>query len=124
MVPVYDKITEKSKLAGSPALSNSLFVAADKDRLVSIAGRIDASAPTGDYFLQIVVGKVLPADGTVTHFMAPVKRSHVNGTDDAFNISFNADGTPVSLGAYLVLSTTEFTKTAAGNYLSATSEYK
>jgi hypothetical protein len=83
--------------------------------------RLDATAPTNTYYLQILNAGSLPADGAVTHLLAPRKIVHTNGTDDN-NIIFDCtdNGTAASAGVVWCLSTTEFTKTLSGAYVSGT----
>jgi hypothetical protein len=78
--------------------------------------------PNGTYYLQLWNLAALPANATAVtannSLMAPQKIVAAGG-DTLFNLDFG-NGIIASAGAVLGLSTTEFTATAGGSYLSAT----
>lgn len=82
--------------------------------------RLDATAPSATYYIQAIdlVSGALPANGAVTHRAAPMKVIHVNGTDDLLLFDWGNSPIPCPNGVAYVLSTTEFTKTISGAYLS------
>jgi hypothetical protein len=86
--------------------------------------RLDSTAANGTYYLQILNAAALPADGAVTHLLAPIKVIHANGADDTIQIDLTDNGVYASAGIVVCLSTTEFTKTIAGAYLCGTVLYK
>lgn len=105
----------------STALEASRVIKASAGRLYELMGRVDKTAPTADYWVLIMNAASLPADGAVTlldHF----KIVHTNGVDNFFDFNdpFGAYG---SSGLVVCLSTTEFTKTISGAYLSITGKY-
>ncbi len=111
----------------STALGKSLVVKASAGVVRSILARIDSTATTGTYYLQVWNLTAAPADTTAVSagnsLMAPFKVQHVSGTDDYIPLDF-ADGVFGSTGIVLEMSTTEFTATLVGsNWLSATAEY-
>lgn len=83
-------------------------------------GRIDATAPTDDYYFQLVDSASVPSDGSVTFLLNPVKLGHVTGTDTYFDVDAAPSGIPAGSGIAWVLSTTEFTKTEAGDHATVT----
>ncbi len=108
----------------SAALEASTVTKASAGTIRSITGRIDASAGTATYYLLVLNHASLPADGAVTLLTAPVKIAHVTGTDSQINLDFLMNGVYATTGITVCLSTTEFTKTIAGAYLSTTVRYK
>lgn len=114
-------------VAFSTALAAKLIVKATAGRLKSASGRIDSTAPSGTYYVQVWNAVDVPADATVVgssnSLMAPQKIVHVLGSDDAFEVDFGDLGKSAGTGITFGLSSTEFTKTASGAYLSMTAEY-
>lgn len=108
----------------SLALAAKLIVKATPGTLRALSGRVDSTAPSATYYLQLWNLADVPADATaitlLNSLMSPVKVQHTLGLDDRFAFDFTEGGAPASAGVVLGLSTTEFTKTAAGAYLSAT----
>ena len=107
------------------ALGASLQIGIGQKCISDVSGRIDSTAANDDYYVQLLDGVTLPADGAVTHIIAPFKIQHITGTDSWFDLDIgDGDGfiRPEN-GAWLVVSTTEFTKTIAGNIMSATALY-
>lgn len=107
----------------STALEASHQLRSGAGRICALGGRLDATAPTGVYYIQVIKGNAgaLPADGAVTHLLPPGKLDHTNGIDQTFNFTdmIPSEGISVdSNGAFVVLSTTEFTKTIGDPYLS------
>lgn len=109
----------------STALVAKLVVKATPGKILSASGRLDQSAPSGTYYLHLWNLADVPALATAVSAgnskMAPQKIIHVQGVDDLFQFDFG-DGVPASVGLVFGLSTTEFTQTAAGAYLSITAE--
>ena len=95
------------------ALAKSLEVSTESCMLAKVTGRIDSTATSDDYYIQLISAPSLPADGSVTLLMAPLKITHSNGTDSLFDLDFSPDYIKSKDGLYVVLSTTEFTKTLA-----------
>ena len=117
----------------TPVLASKLIVvvptlATDHPTICSFSGRVDASAPSGTYYVQLWRAADVPPDATpvdaTTAAMAPYKVVHVNGTDDQIAFDFGAAGIFAPLGFTVGLSTTQFTQTAAGAYLSITAEFR
>lgn len=102
----------------SAALEASSVTKASAGALRSIAGRIDSTHASGTYYYQVYNATSLPADGAVTFLIAPLKLVHTNGTDTNFNIDCTMNTVPASTGIVEALSTTEFTKTISGAFLS------
>lgn len=108
----------------SAALEASTIVNAGPCNIRLISGRIDSTAPTATYYLQRINSTTLPADGAVTLLDAPTKFQHVTGTDTPVLIDYTTNCLNASTGGVICLSTTDFTKTIAGAYLSLTVMYK
>ncbi len=111
-------------VAQSSALETSRVVKATPGVLRNLTMRLDATAPNGTYYLQILNAASLPGDGAVTMLYVPIKRIHASGVDDYISIDFTQNGIFASTGVVVCLSTTEFTKTISGAYLSIGAEYK
>jgi len=111
------------------ALAAKLIITAgDLATFRSASGRIDATAPTATYYVQLWGLGDVPADTTAVTkangaLIAPQKVVHVSGTDDQIVLDCGEGGIQGATGLVIGLSTTEFTKTAAGAYLSLTAEY-
>ncbi len=108
----------------SAALEASSITKNAPGRLRQIYGRLDSTAPTGTYYFQILNASSVPADGAVSQLVTPLKIYHVNGTDTMFNLDFTECCIYASTGLVWCLSSTEFTKTLSGAYVSATALYK
>lgn len=110
------------------ALAASLLVKAAAGLLGFLSARIDSTAATGTYYVQVWNLAALPADATaVTNnnsLCAPLKVAHTNGVDDYLTFATPAGGETASAGIVVGLSTTEFTKTAAGNLMTASATYQ
>ena len=107
----------------SAALEASSVVKAAAGVIRHISGRIDSTAATATYYVQVLNAASLPADGAVTLLCAPTKIQHTTGTDTPFNLDFLDQGLYASTGLVVCLSSTEFTKTIGGAYLSMTIRY-
>lgn len=109
------------------ALAASLLVKAGAGTLGYISGRIDSSAPSGNYYIQVWNLAALPADATavsnVNSLAAPLKIQFTTGIDQYFQFQTPTGGETASAGIVVGISTTEFTKTAAGNLMSATASF-
>lgn len=82
--------------------------------------QIDSTAPTAIYYAQFVQGNLanaIPGDGAyvspVAFHRPPIPWSHTSGVPDVFNIDDNPAGTQFAGGLWVILSTAQFTKTAA-----------
>lgn len=106
----------------SSALEASHVIRSTAGKVFKIAGRLDSTAPSATYYVQLFNAASLPADATVTTatFPAPIKIVHLSGTDDIFDFDFAPAGLWCSTGCVVVLSSTEFTKTISSAYLSIT----
>lgn len=107
----------------SAALEASSISKASQGSYRSFSGRIDASAPSGTYFMLFINSATLPPDGAITTIVAPTKIVHTTGTDSPINIDFTMNCVNASAGLVWCLSSTEFTKTISGAYVSATALY-
>jgi hypothetical protein len=107
----------------SSALEASRIIKNSAGTIRSASIRLDETAGTGTFFIQLIDSATLPADGAVT-ILDCQKRKHVTGTDDYIVFDFSDNCIAFSAGLVVVLSSTEFTKTIAGSFLSITVEYK
>lgn len=107
----------------STALEASSISKATAGVVRMVQGRIDSTLATGPYYIQLLNSATLPADGAVTTLLAPLKIQHTTGTDSLFNIDCTMNGVYSSAGIVIVLSTTEYTKTIGGAYLSTSVYY-
>jgi hypothetical protein len=110
------------------ALSANFVAKATAGRFRSAAGRLDATAPTGTYYVQAWDAAAAPADATVitlaNTLAAPLKIQHSSGAEDYWEIEVPDPGVDAANGIVVGLSATEFLKTAAGAYLSATACFR
>lgn len=92
-----------------------------------MSGYIDSSAPSDDYWVQIWKQGTVPADTTATGdsvVTVPIKVQHVTGTDSYFSVNLEGvskngkNGIYCPSGVSWNLSTTAFTKTVGGAYVS------
>jgi len=107
----------------SAALEASTISKATAGNIRYFSGRIDSTAPTATYYLLAMNSATLPADGAVTLLTAPTKINHITGTDTPINLDYTMNTVYSSAGIVYCLSSTEFTKTISGAYLSATVLY-
>lgn len=110
------------------ALGSKLIVKAAAGTFRSAAGRIDATAPTGTYFVRVWDAVDVPADttaaSTANALTGAIKIQHTNGSEDYWEIEYPDPGVAAANGITVGLSTTEFTQTAAGAYLAAAGAYR
>lgn len=104
----------------SSALEASHVISAAACTLRSVSVRLDSTAPTATYYVQVLNSATLPADGAVTRLISSEKVQHTLGADDLVTFPVPDGGISASAGVVVVLSSTEFTKTISGAYLSIT----
>ena len=107
-------------VAFSAALEASHVVKNAAGTFYGYSGRLDATAPTGTYFVQALDASSLPPDGAVTMLVGAVKIQHLVNVDDYPFVDLGHVAKAAANGIVVVLSTTEFTKTISGAYLSIT----
>lgn len=121
-----DGKTRDWSLVFTTALASKLIARATPGRLRVASGRIDSTAPTAVYYVHCWNLADVPANATAVSssnaLMAPFKVNHVLGFDDYLTFEFSAPGAAATVGGTFGLSTTEFTQTAAGAFLSLTAE--
>lgn len=111
------------------ALAGSLVAVQTTSYPTGVSGRIDATAPTGTYYVQIWALAAVPANGTAVTpgngaIAAPIRIDHSLNANDYFDFEIPG-GLQSGAGLVVTLSTTEFTKSASpGNYMSATGTWK
>jgi hypothetical protein len=122
-MPTADQSTPWSK-AYSTALVSKLIAKASAGTFRSAAGRIDKSAPTGVYCVRVWDLADVPADATATsavnQLAGAIVIEHSVGSHDYWEIEQPNPGVSAATGIVVGLSTTEYTQTAAGNYMSVT----
>lgn len=106
-------------LDSSAALEASSVIKNSPGNIRKFSGRIDSTAPTATYYLQLINDTSVPADGAVTLLTAPIKIQHTTAEDSPIILAFPENGLHADTGLVWVLSSTEFTKTISGNYVSA-----
>lgn len=104
----------------SSALEASHVVSSSSSNLRAVSCRLDATAPTGTYYVHVLDAATVPVNGVVTHLLAPEKVQHINGVDDLIDLPIPLVGIAASVGVVVCLSSTEFAKTLSGAYLSIT----
>lgn len=108
----------------SVALEASSVSKATSGNFFKAVVRLDRSLGSGLYYFQLLDAATVPADGSVTFLMIPVKIAHVTGTDSYVDIDAAPGGLPAATGIVWCVSSTEFTKTVIGNFASVTVAYK
>jgi hypothetical protein len=110
----------------STALAASLIIKAAAGVLRSLRVRLDSTAASGTFYIQLFNTTTLPADttGTGSMLVAPVKVQFTTGTDQTITLDYTDAGIAFSTGLVVVLSSTEFTKTIAGAFLSMSALFK
>jgi len=107
----------------STALESSRIASSGPAVFKQVFGKIDTSAATDIYYIQVIDASSVPGDGAVTFVTAPLEVNHTTGTSTLFSFEV-ANGVEASTGIVLVASTTEFTKTIAGSVMSINVLYK
>lgn len=113
----------------SSTLESGSLSKASTGKLCVFMGRIDSTATSGTYYLQLLNASSAPPDGAVTMLATPLKVIHVNGADSIFNYDFLGPDSSsacvyASDGIYWDVSSTEFTKTISSAVVSATLLYQ
>lgn len=113
----------------SDALEKSSIAKASRGYLVAASGRIDSTATTGTYYIQLWNSAIIPTDTTAftgsSRLVAPLKIQHTNGSDSPFDVDLKGEYIVATNGIVIVASSTEFTKTLIStDWLSATVIYK
>ncbi len=98
----------------SPALEASRLIKSTAGNLDSYRIEIAPGASTGQLYIQFYNATALPPEGSVPDLMAPITVSHTTGTVSTKERDFGDEPVFFSLGCYVVISTTQFTKTIAG----------
>ena len=113
------------RVAFTEALATHLTVVQEGALFCKLTGRIDSTADSDNYYIQIINENELPNNGAVTFLMAPLKVAHVNGIDSTFDIDLAPEYVKAKNGIFVVVSTTEFTKTIiTSDWLSCTAVYR
>lgn len=108
------------------ALSTSQVVKASEGLLRLFSGRLDSTAPSATYYFQVYNSATVPVDGALSLntanllLVAPTKIVHTSGTDNSILLDFTDALMYASSGISWALSSTEFTKTLSGAYVSGT----
>lgn len=101
----------------SAALEASAVLKASAGTFRSLTVMLDASAPDGAYYAQLgTASATVPADGAVTLLRPPQTINHTNGVADFAVFNEGDAGIAFTVGCWACISTTQFTKTAAGSY--------
>lgn len=103
----------------SAALEASHLIKSDAGNLDAYRIEIAPSASTGTYYLQFFNSPTLPAEGSVPDLVTPITVSHTTGTVSVKERDFGDNPIYFPAGCYLVVSTTQFTKTIATAIMSA-----
>lgn len=134
----YDEVLDLYKTHVVPVATNSFAYSIDQSAALEastvtkgsagnaflFSGRIDKTAPSATYYVQALNHASLPADGAVTMLHAPASYVHVTGEHTSVEFRYPECGIYASTGIVYCLSSTEFTKTISGAYLSSTVFFK
>lgn len=102
----------------STALEKFKVIRTSPGYALSVNVRLDQSAPTGDYYVQVTDKAGDPAGATAADFLCQAQKiQHVLGADDFLDLDFTEAELHGKVGVTVALSTTEFTYTVVGgNY--------
>lgn len=100
--------------AGSVALAATGIASAAPCTLRSLTIWIDASAPSGTYFVQVFNAAAPPADSAAPDLVERV--DHTTGTTDRVTFDGGDAGETFTAGVSWAISSTRATKTASGAY--------
>lgn len=106
----------------STALEAGHVITGAASSVRGLDGRIDSTAATATYYVQIVApkaGPALPDDGAVP-FIAPLRIDHTNGVNSQFSLPIPDGGVNAASGWCWCVSSTEFAKTIVGAVASCT----
>jgi hypothetical protein len=106
----------------STALEAGHVITGAASSVRGLDGRIDSTAATATYYVQIVApkaGPALPDDGAVP-FIAPLRIDHTNGVNSQFSLPIPDGGVNAASGWCWCVSSTEFLKTIVGAVASCT----
>lgn len=103
----------------SAALEASHLIKASAGNLDAYRIEIAPGAGTATYYLQFFNSATLPPEGAVPDLVTPITVSHTTGTVSTKEKDFGDNPIYFSLGCYLVVSSTQYTKTIAGAVMSA-----
>jgi hypothetical protein len=125
-LPIKNKVIATSDakytVVQSSALEASHILKASAGALRLFDCRVDSTLASGTYYVQFLVSATLPVDGAVTHARTPIKVIHSLGVDDYVFLDMGINSLYFPTGCVAVLSSTEFTKTIGGAYLSMTAQ--
>jgi hypothetical protein len=105
----------------SAALEASNILKTSIGKFLRCYGRIDSTAATAVYFLQLHNSATLPANGVVP--LNKIAITHTTGTNTPIDWNVERFGIQCSTGIVLCGSTSEFTKTITGAILSLNYEW-
>lgn len=106
------------------ALDSGEVILNGSGHLHSVTALISNSAATDEYYLQGADANAIPADGAVTHLFTPIEIDHTNLAQSIGQINFAVPGITITTGIAIWISTTELTKTIAGNVAILSAEYR
>lgn len=132
--PKYENSTDQTASIGRKHLSTGTYstpivvrsAALEASHLIKAsAGNLDAyrieiapSASTGTYYIQFFNLGTLPPEGSAPDLLAPITVTHTTGTVSVKEKDFNDEPIFFSSGCYVVVSSTQFTKTIASAIMS------
>jgi hypothetical protein len=110
-------------LEKSTELEASHIIKASAGTLRSATIRLDSTAPTNTYYIQLYNSTTVPAD-TAAQFVG-MKVQHSSGIDDRIIFDMAEKGVRFTTGIVVAVSTTPFVKTISGSYIDLEgAEYK
>jgi hypothetical protein len=106
----------------SQALESNNVLKSEKGLFLSLLVQVDATAPDGAYFVQLVHGTAaVIADGALpqgaTFLRSPRRVEHKAGSTDYVSFDDTPNGVEFMGGLVVYLSSTQTTKTDAGAYM-------
>ena len=118
---------QTSSTSGTLTASRQILVGGGKLQKAIIT--LDSTAPTGIYYIQFPIAASVPADGSISHLIDPIKIHHSLGQSDIITLDLTGPTDEVSgvytfVGFSVVLSSTRATKTISGAYLTMTIFYE
>lgn len=111
-------VKPSTPVGATGALAASLVLKSSAGTFRSLLMQIDTTLPGGVYYAMLGTGSTgVPGDGPVTLLRAPQAVVHTQGFSESVNFAEGDSGIAFTVGCWACLSTTQFTKTITGPFV-------